>query len=441
MRALDPGDPAVRGHGRPGDQPAAAVERVRAAADAAARARCARVLAGGGPSIGRSRGSGGRRGSSSADPAGRRRPRSSGRPGRDLRSARGGAARRRRRRHAVRLAEGVRYGLVTSVHGRDLGEVLGRGRAGWQTGLVKVNAPTTGVDFWAPFGGERESSYGPREQGLAALDFYASTRTITLARTRERAARAVPDGGLPHCRRALPDRHGRRPTAPRGHRGRTAADRPDPGGRRHGRPRPRLLCSEPRGHADMYGCFVVAARPGPGQTLGPEAHRWGPPRSASCSGTRTASPPPAGTARSRSPRGPWRRARRGGAGRRSRVRYRRPERPGRRDGAGRRAGSPTSSSRNVPAWVSVTPTGIEVPTSRRSGASPGQLRGSLLRQRARRRTSASRCGRGTCCRWILPLSREIAAFFGARPDGAGRRHAPDRRAARPACTGRSGSRT
>jgi len=50
-----------------------------------------------------------------------------------------------------------------------------------QTGLVKVNAPTTGVDFWAPFGGERDSSYGQREQGLAALDFYASTRTITLA--------------------------------------------------------------------------------------------------------------------------------------------------------------------------------------------------------------------------------------------------------------------
>jgi aldehyde dehydrogenase (NAD+) len=81
---------------------------------------------------------------------------------------------------AVRLAEGVRYGLVTSVHGRDLGQVLTAVR-GVQTGLVKVNAPTTGVDFWAPFGGERDSSYGQREQGQAALDFYASTRTVTLA--------------------------------------------------------------------------------------------------------------------------------------------------------------------------------------------------------------------------------------------------------------------
>ncbi len=81
---------------------------------------------------------------------------------------------------AVRLAEDVRYGLVTSVHGRDLAAILAVVQ-GVQTGLVKVNAPTTGVDFWAPFGGERDSSYGQREQGLAALDFYASTRTITLA--------------------------------------------------------------------------------------------------------------------------------------------------------------------------------------------------------------------------------------------------------------------
>jgi acyl-CoA reductase-like NAD-dependent aldehyde dehydrogenase len=81
---------------------------------------------------------------------------------------------------ALRLADGVRYGLVTSVHGRDLTQVLAAVR-GVQTGLVKVNAPTTGVDFWAPFGGERDSSYGQREQGSAALDFYASTRTVTLA--------------------------------------------------------------------------------------------------------------------------------------------------------------------------------------------------------------------------------------------------------------------
>ncbi|GAB2930910.1 aldehyde dehydrogenase family protein [Micromonospora polyrhachis] len=81
---------------------------------------------------------------------------------------------------AVALANNVPYGLVTSVHGRDVGALLQAAR-GADTGLVRVNAPTTGVDFYAPFGGEKASSIGPREQGLAALDFYASTRTITLA--------------------------------------------------------------------------------------------------------------------------------------------------------------------------------------------------------------------------------------------------------------------
>ena len=81
---------------------------------------------------------------------------------------------------AVALANAVPYGLVASVHGRDLESVL-RVVDGLETGLVKVNAPTTGVDFYAPFGGEKASSGGPREQGKAALDFYSSTRTVTLA--------------------------------------------------------------------------------------------------------------------------------------------------------------------------------------------------------------------------------------------------------------------
>jgi aldehyde dehydrogenase (NAD+) len=81
---------------------------------------------------------------------------------------------------AVALARAVRFGLVTSVHGRDLDRLLAV-VAGVDTGLVKVNAPTSGVDFYAPFGGEKDSSHGPREQGPAALDFYSTTRTVTIA--------------------------------------------------------------------------------------------------------------------------------------------------------------------------------------------------------------------------------------------------------------------
>jgi aldehyde dehydrogenase (NAD+) len=82
--------------------------------------------------------------------------------------------------HAIALANGVRFGLVTSVHGRDVDHILAA-IGGLDTGLIKVNAPTTGVDFYAPFGGEKLSSYGPREQGMAALAFYGTTRTITVA--------------------------------------------------------------------------------------------------------------------------------------------------------------------------------------------------------------------------------------------------------------------
>lgn len=81
---------------------------------------------------------------------------------------------------AVRLANGVRHGLVSAVHTRDLTSALALVDQ-LDTGLVKVNAPTSGVDFHLPFGGEKESSIGSREQGKAAQDFYTSVRTVTLA--------------------------------------------------------------------------------------------------------------------------------------------------------------------------------------------------------------------------------------------------------------------
>jgi alpha-ketoglutaric semialdehyde dehydrogenase len=80
---------------------------------------------------------------------------------------------------AVRVANGVRYGLVGSVFTRDLDRALHLA-ARLDTGMIRVNAPTSGVDYLAPFGGEKDSSFGPREQGKAARDFYTSTRTITI---------------------------------------------------------------------------------------------------------------------------------------------------------------------------------------------------------------------------------------------------------------------
>lgn len=80
---------------------------------------------------------------------------------------------------ALTLAGAVRHGLVTSVHTRDLDAALAvADRA--DTGLVKVNAPSTGVDFHLPFGGAKASGHGPREQGKAALEFYTRSSTVSL---------------------------------------------------------------------------------------------------------------------------------------------------------------------------------------------------------------------------------------------------------------------
>jgi acyl-CoA reductase-like NAD-dependent aldehyde dehydrogenase len=44
-------------------------------------------------------------------------------------------------------------------------------------GMVMVNLPTAGVDFHVPFGGRKASSYGPREQGRYAVEFYTTVKT------------------------------------------------------------------------------------------------------------------------------------------------------------------------------------------------------------------------------------------------------------------------
>jgi len=51
-----------------------------------------------------------------------------------------------------------------------------------QAGMVMVNVPTAGVDYHVPFGGRKGSSYGPREQGRYAAEFYTTVKTAyTLA--------------------------------------------------------------------------------------------------------------------------------------------------------------------------------------------------------------------------------------------------------------------
>jgi len=46
-----------------------------------------------------------------------------------------------------------------------------------QAGMVMVNVPTAGVDYHVPFGGRKASSFGPREQGRYAAEFYTIVKT------------------------------------------------------------------------------------------------------------------------------------------------------------------------------------------------------------------------------------------------------------------------
>ena len=46
-----------------------------------------------------------------------------------------------------------------------------------KAGMVMVNLPTAGVDYHVPFGGRKGSSYGPREQGGYAREFYTIVKT------------------------------------------------------------------------------------------------------------------------------------------------------------------------------------------------------------------------------------------------------------------------
>jgi acyl-CoA reductase-like NAD-dependent aldehyde dehydrogenase len=83
---------------------------------------------------------------------------------------------------AMRLANDVKFGLSASIVSNNLSRVhqfVNRIEAG----LITVNLPTAGVEYQLPFGGTKESSFGMREQGQLALDFYTESRTVYLKHT------------------------------------------------------------------------------------------------------------------------------------------------------------------------------------------------------------------------------------------------------------------
>ncbi|HSF15970.1 MAG TPA: aldehyde dehydrogenase family protein [Vicinamibacteria bacterium] len=77
---------------------------------------------------------------------------------------------------AVAVANDTDFGLSAGVATTSL-ENAERFKLACRAGMVMVNLPTAGVDYHVPFGGRKASSYGPREQGVYAKEFYTTVKT------------------------------------------------------------------------------------------------------------------------------------------------------------------------------------------------------------------------------------------------------------------------
>ena len=78
---------------------------------------------------------------------------------------------------ALEIANRGQFGLSAGIVTNSLKHARHFRRA-VRAGMVMVNLPTAGVDYHVPFGGTRKSSYGAREQGFAAVEFYSQTKTV-----------------------------------------------------------------------------------------------------------------------------------------------------------------------------------------------------------------------------------------------------------------------
>lgn len=81
---------------------------------------------------------------------------------------------------ALATVNDTNFGLTAGIVTRDLARAT-HFRRNARTGVVTVNLPTAGTDYHVPFGGRGDSSYGPREQGTYAKEFYTTVKTAYIA--------------------------------------------------------------------------------------------------------------------------------------------------------------------------------------------------------------------------------------------------------------------
>ncbi len=81
---------------------------------------------------------------------------------------------------ALALANDTEFGLCSGIVTTSLKHASHYKRHA-QAGMVMVNLPTAGVDYHVPFGGRKGSSYGSREQGRYAAEFFTTVKTAYIA--------------------------------------------------------------------------------------------------------------------------------------------------------------------------------------------------------------------------------------------------------------------
>lgn len=77
---------------------------------------------------------------------------------------------------ALQVANDTPFGLSSGICTTSL-KYASHFKRHAEAGMVMVNLPTAGVDYHVPFGGRKGSSYGPREQGQYAAEFFTTVKT------------------------------------------------------------------------------------------------------------------------------------------------------------------------------------------------------------------------------------------------------------------------
>jgi acyl-CoA reductase-like NAD-dependent aldehyde dehydrogenase len=77
---------------------------------------------------------------------------------------------------ALQTANATAFGLCAGIVTTSL-KYARHFQRNAEAGMVMVNLPTAGVDYHVPFGGRKDSSYGPKEQGQSAREFFTQSKT------------------------------------------------------------------------------------------------------------------------------------------------------------------------------------------------------------------------------------------------------------------------